>query len=108
MTCTDCGATVPPGAAWCGQCLAAAAGVPAAQPGRFVPAGSAPRRPQVLSRWRKTDTTFGPAGRLCWTVGVVLAAGFFVFSGSPFAIGGWCLIAGPMILRSVWRPGRVS
>ena len=107
MTCAACGASGPPGVSWCGRCFAVVAPVPAPA-GRFVPAPDAPRAPPVHSRWRKTDTTFGPAGRVCWTVGMVLVLALFAFSANPFAIGGWLFIAMPLVLRSVWAAGRVS
>lgn len=75
--------------------------------GRLIPAPTA-RQPQVHSRWRKSTTSFGPVGRLLWTLGVLLIAGLAVFSQDPFAIGGWCLVAAPLVLRSVWRKARVS
>jgi hypothetical protein len=49
----------------------------------------------------------GPVGRILWTIGVLLVAGFCVFSGDPFAIAGWCLIGAPLILRSVWTKSRI-
>ena len=106
MSCSACGATVRHGASWCGQChLVVVADKPT---GRFVPTAGPPRSAQVTSRWRSTATTFGPVGRVSWTVGVLLVAALALFSRDPFAILGWCLIASPLILRSVWARGRVS
>jgi hypothetical protein len=64
--------------------------------------------PREYSRWRKSATSFGPVGRLLWTLGVLLIAGLCVFSQDPIAIGGWCVIGAPLILRSVWAKSRVA
>ena len=56
------------------------------------------------SRWEATDTTFGPVGRIAWTVVVAV----FVLSSVPnpmlllasVPIGGW-------IVKDLWRPGWV-
>ena len=106
MVCDRCGATSRPGAAWCGLCHAALG----QQPSPDVVRRAAPPpdvRPElVVSRWRKSDTTFGPVGRVAWTVGVVLGLALCLFSGDLLAIAGWGLIAAPLVLRSVWAPGR--
>ena len=73
--------------------------MPSPQGLRFLP---------TYSRWRKTDTTFGPVGRTMWTVLVVLVMAMAVFSQNPFAIGPLCLIFAPVVLRSVWAKGRVT
>ncbi|MDP9102350.1 MAG: hypothetical protein M3N21_09425 [Actinomycetota bacterium] len=70
-----------------------------------------PDPPQVIeeySRWRGGPTSMGPVGRISWTVGVLSVAALSVFSGNPFSIGVWCLFAGPLILRSVWKRARIS
>jgi hypothetical protein len=104
MTCSSCSASMPAGADWCGQCYAPVAPVAAT---RFVPA-QAPVVLETYSRWRKTDSSFGPVGRVSWTVGVAAVGGLFLFSTDPFAIGGWFLIAAPLILRGVWKRARVT
>jgi hypothetical protein len=101
MTCASCAASMRPDAAWCGQCFAKVA------PSRFVPAAAVVAVP-TFSRWRKTATSFGPVGRVSWTVGVAAVGGLCLFSLDPFAIGGWFLIAAPLILRSVWKRARVT
>lgn len=111
MTCASCGATTRSGASWCGQCFAPVTAAPpaaSAPAGRFVPPAAAPRADPVTSRWRKTDTTFGPVGRVAWTLAMVGVLVVFVFSGNPFAIGPWLLLAMPLVLRSVWAEGRVT
>ncbi|MEA2484733.1 MAG: hypothetical protein QOC55_2680 [Thermoleophilaceae bacterium] len=108
MTCPQCGAVARPDAAWCGQCHAAfsAAAAPAA-PGRFVPVAAGPTAVPEYSRWRGGPTSFGPAGRISWTVAVLLVAAFSVFSGDIFFMGLWMLFVGPIVLRSVWKRDRI-
>lgn len=80
----------------------AAAGRPG-PPGRVTP---------QTSRWAKSDTTFGPVGRVVTTVVLVLPLAFFVaaglFTADPLVLGGAVLWAGIMWtgLRHVWQPVR--
>jgi hypothetical protein len=60
----------------------------------------------VPSRWRKGTTTFGPFGRVSWTIVVVVLPIFcLVFGG----IGGilfcavWGGVVAPMALRDLWK-----
>jgi hypothetical protein len=109
MTCSECGARAPAEAAWCGQCMRRFDAPPEPEPQEFhrqVPIPT-PVPARVYSRWRKSATSFGPVGRLLWTLGVLLIAGLCVFSSDPIAIAGWCLIGAPLILRSVWAKSRV-
>ncbi len=103
MNCSSCGALARADAAWCGQChqplSAPSRAVPRQEPLRFVP---------TYSRWRKTDTSFGPAGRVAWTVAMALVAAMALFSQNPFAIGPLCFLLVPLVLRSVWAKTRVS
>jgi hypothetical protein len=62
----------------------------------------------TYTRWRKTTTTFGPAGRVLWTVLIVLVMAMSVFSQNPFAIGPLCFVLPPLVLRSVWAKGRLT
>jgi hypothetical protein len=62
------------------------------------------------SRWAKSDTTFGPAGRVVSTVLLLLPLIFFVGTGlftmDPFVLVGaviWTVLA-VKGLRQVWRP----
>ena len=105
MTCSHCGAVTRAGAAWCGQCHAPFA--TAAAVGRWLPAAAPVTAPQVYSRWRGGPTTFGPLGRMSWTLMVLLVAAFAIFSGDIFFMGIWIVFAGPMILRSVWKRDRI-
>jgi hypothetical protein len=115
--CRECGAALAAGAAWCGQCFArvdAAASMPTGlPPSGFQPSGAQPR--QVLTRrtrWQKTPTTFGPAGRLLATVGVLIPLVVMVVGGfvDMFAWGGAAVYAAvivPWAMRDIWREGRV-
>lgn len=105
MSCSSCGATLRAGSGFCGQCYAS---VTRAEPSRPVPSAERLRLLPTYSRWRKTDTTFGPVGRTAWTVMVVLVMAMAVFSQNPFAIGPLCLVFAPLVLRSVWAKGRVT
>lgn len=100
--CERCGATSRADATWCGQCHAP---LTAPVPRRQAPP-PAVEPDLVVSRWRKSDTTFGPTGRVLWTLGVMLLSALCLFSSDPFAIAGWGLVGAPLVLRSVWAPGR--
>ncbi len=67
-----------------------------------------PRIVEEYSRWRGGPLSMGPVGRVSWTVGVLLVAALCVFSANPVSIGVWCLVAAPLILRSVWGKHRIS
>jgi hypothetical protein len=90
--------------AWCGQCFTPVAGP--ALPPRTVAAEQ--RHLPTYTRWRKTTTTFGPVGRVLWTVAVALVMAVSVFSQNPFAIAPLCFILPPLVLRSVWAKGRLT
>jgi hypothetical protein len=113
--CAHCGATLAAGAGWCGQCFAAV-GAAAAVPtpaAVFAPAGAKPR--EVLTRttrWAKTPTTFGPAGRVLCTVGVLVPLLVMVVGGfaDMFAWGGaavYGVIIVPWAMRDIWKAGRL-
>lgn len=111
MTCTSCGAQARPEATWCSQChasFAPAAAQEAVVPGRLAPRVDPPRPDQVWSRWHRSDTSFGPVGRVAWTVGLTFFGLMFLWSGNIFAVVAWCGIAMPLVLRSVWARARVS
>jgi hypothetical protein len=72
---------------------------------RAVPSRDLPEQ-RVESRFRKGTTTFGPVGRISWTVGVVAVPLFVVTFGSAggivfFLI--WCTVVAPMALRDIWK-----
>ena len=114
--CTACGASLLVGATWCAQCFepvgAAAATVSSNWQGPVAPPARAERAMRT-TRWAKTDTTFGPVGRLlAWVdanthqivknveidpgsynqVAVDPVSGFAYVATQP-AVGGTCLSA---------------
>ena len=60
------------------------------------------------SRWAKSDTTFGPVGRLVCTLALLIPFTFLVFAGvltfDPFVLGGAGIWAALMVmgLRQTW------
>ncbi|MDX6215613.1 MAG: hypothetical protein QOG99_1197 [Frankiales bacterium] len=90
-------------AGWCGQCFAPVGS-------SAVPSGPVARDQVALptyTRWRKTDTKFGPFGRMAWTVLLVLGLALCLFSRDPFAIIAMVVVAG-VVLKSVWARSRLS
>ena len=94
-----------------------AAEVPSASshaPGRFGVAPTASLPPGAPlpkpSRWAKSDTTFGPVGRIVATVGMFIPFVFFVGTGlltfDPFVLVGALIWGALMVmgLRQVWQP----
>jgi hypothetical protein len=122
--CTSCGATLSSAMSWCGQCYAprgraattnataASVGVPARMT-RPVPAAAVLPPTVRRSRWRKTQTTFGPVGRVLWTFALVVPVPLFLVAGVigdifAFGVAGiWAFVIMPMGLRAVWRDGQV-
>jgi hypothetical protein len=72
---------------------------------RVVPAPAPPRVVDDRSRWRRSDVSFGPAGRLACTAIVLVPLWRFAATGSVF----WMLVTlalpGPAWwwLRETWR-----
>jgi hypothetical protein len=104
-------------AQWCGQCFAlpAASAAPAPTPG-FRPAAPGPATYAAplmrTTRWGKTQTTFGPLGRVIATIGTLLplmvmtVGGFF----DMFAWGGafiYLVAIVPQAMRHTWQAGRL-
>jgi hypothetical protein len=129
-TCSNCGAQLGIGAAWCGQCL-----TPVQQHQQGPQTGPAQtgssRLPQkdvmpeyTYSRWKGDDNTFGPAGRIIMTVLLVIGlfAGYFLFTGGITNIGPfkfpvlgsiivYAVIAigvGAWALKTIWKRARVK
>ncbi len=82
-------------------------------PTRPMPA-KATLPPQVVkTRWRKTQTTFGPIGRVLCTLGLVIV--FVVLVVAAILTGGlgvfgaclWGFVVMPWALRDVWRAGQL-
>jgi hypothetical protein len=91
------------GAPWCAQCFAPVGGA-------VLPPIQVADEQVVLptyTRWRKTDTKFGPFGRVAWTFAMVVGLGLALFSQDPFAIVAMVIVAG-VVLRSVWARSRLS
>lgn len=127
--CHSCGATLTETMTWCGQCYAPrgrAATTITVPPPPVTPAGGLPSlmtRPHTAapvlpptvrrSRWRKTQTTFGPVGRVLWTLALVVPFPLFILAGVvgdlfAFGVAGiWAFVIMPMGLRAVWRAGQV-
>lgn len=110
-SCPRCAAYLPPGAAWCGQCLHRL-DEPAAESGAGRPSEALPSvgLPLLYSRRRGGVTSFGPVGRvvvtllaiapplLMWQIGGMTLA--------PFAAV-YCVLGLPLVLRDVWKRERV-
>jgi hypothetical protein len=62
--------------------------------------------PHVTSRWQKGTLTFGPVGRISWTIVVVLLpifTGIFGGIGGIIFTGVWCTTIGRMALKDIWK-----
>jgi hypothetical protein len=74
---------------------------PQSQPGTPLPTGR-------QSRWAKSDTTFGPVGRLVATIALIVPFTFLVAAGlltfDPFVFGGAGIWGALMVvgLRQTW------
>ena len=65
------------------------------------------------SRWRKTPTTFGPAGRVSLTLALLVPLPLMIIGGlaDPFVWGGagfWLVVVMPVALRDIWKAGRLG
>ena len=89
--------------AWCGQCFAPV-GAPVVPP---APVAQEQRHLPTYTRWRKTATTFGPVGRVLWTLMALLLIALCVFSQDPFAVVA-ALVVAFAVLRSVWKRARLT
>jgi hypothetical protein len=114
--CAACGATLAAGVQWCGQCFAArSAAAPAVSTTWAGPVAAPPRAERVMrtTRWGKTDTTFGPLGRVIATVALLVPLAVMAVGGlaDPFVWGGaavWGAVIMPWGLRDVWKAGKVA
>jgi hypothetical protein len=118
-----------PAATWCGQCYLprGAVAIPAQGAAPVVPqqgelsimsgnrqqVAARPVVPMVKSRWRKTPTTFGPLGRVVWTVALVLPLAPMIVGTvvgiipCVIGLGIWLFIIMPWALRDIWRAGQL-
>jgi hypothetical protein len=104
--CRVCRATLATDATWCGQCFTPVATTPApyVHAAPLVALPPSDRR----SRWRGSQTTFGPLGRMVITVLLFLPVPFFVFAGMFWAGAFiYVFLLLPWGLRDVWRRTRV-
>jgi hypothetical protein len=110
-------------AQWCGQCYlprGRAAHAPIGYVATSIAVASARHmvaketlNPTVSSRWRKSQTTFGPTGRVI--ASVLLVIPFVVFVAVTILTGGLCIIGAvvwggfimPMGLRDVWKVAQI-
>jgi len=80
---------------------------------RPVSAAPALPPPVVRTRWRKTQTTFGPTGRIIATLALVIPFIVLVIAGiltGGLELGGaalWGFVIMPWGLRDVWRAGQL-
>jgi hypothetical protein len=108
-TCRRCSEPLGPDVPWCGQCSEPvrqfAARPPLHDGQSFVGTPSHARTPGGhYSRWEKTATTFGPTGRIGWTVALV---GYLILGASSTFILLWFVqlfIAG-WLLKEIWKRG---
>jgi hypothetical protein len=103
-----------PEAQWCGQCYLPRGHVASERGSVMTRPVSAPETlapPVVRTRWRKTQTTFGPVGRVLATIALVVPFLLLVAAGildGGMTIGGaalWGVVIMPWGLRDVWRAG---
>jgi hypothetical protein len=116
----DCGAVRDRSITWCSQChaphpppeeLPDPRYVPFSRPAAYRPL-PAPRGP-VLGppgdRWRASEVTFGPIGRMVATVLVTLPLLWFLHNAVPFGFIGaitYGFVIWPWALRDIWRRTR--
>ena len=113
--CPQCGAVMSADAQWCGQCFAPAASSPAPLAGfRTAPApAGGPASPLMrTTRWGKTQTTFGPVGRILATIATLLPLAVMTVGGfvDMFAWGGalvYLAVIVPWAMRETWQAGRI-
>ncbi|WP_432496372.1 hypothetical protein [Kineococcus auxinigenes] len=95
---------------WCPLCLERApdprfrtgGAPPAARADDLAGPAGAPLQTRPHSRWAVSEITFGPVGRVLWTVGLLVLTGW-LFRFSPLAGVVFAVTALPVALRDVWR-----
>lgn len=95
--CPNCDAAVADELTWCGRCFAAvASGGPTTASGleaRLRPQADPVlevAEPQRYSRWGSSAISFGPAGRILLTFGLIVG----LISGFPIGLGGVTMVVG--------------
>jgi hypothetical protein len=110
-TCRNCGTALPADVRWCSMCNEPVREFTprAVTPGGYV---GTPSHTVRTSRWRATDLTFGPVGRLVVTAIVfgMLFVGMRSAGLSPFGLWffmGWFILAS-MVLKQTWQRVRIE
>jgi hypothetical protein len=73
---------------------------------RAVPSISSHTVPHVTSRFKKGTLTFGPVGRISWTLVIVILPIFTAVAGGIGGImftGLWCTTIARMALKDIWK-----
>ena len=141
-TCPNCNARVTADAGWCGQCFAPidrspSAGIPgrqaapgasgalaASRPSMRVPIQREPGHEATYSRWRGGATSFGPVGRIGFTILTLfgLAIGYPIMRGLMLVTMGMdvpgsgfiamyltvAITGGLFLMSKIWKSTRVS
>jgi hypothetical protein len=107
--CVHCGVPLPLDVRWCGQCLHPVRELTPRAPihhGDFVdvPHHAGPNVPH-WSRWEASATTFGPVGRIGWTLGIIVGGANAIFH-SPLMLV-FLVPAILVLIHAIWRPGWV-
>jgi hypothetical protein len=111
-TCRNCGTALPADVRWCSMCSEAVREFHP-RPVTETPFVGTPSHVVRTSRWRASDLTFGPRGRLAVTA-IVFIVFFVGESGagwiSPFGLWffmGWFILA-TMVLKTTWQKVRID
>jgi hypothetical protein len=110
--CRSCGEALSPDLRRCFACGAAVTEFAVRPPLHDDGFVGAPMHDIHTSRWRASDTTFGPAGRLVITAATVafLLTGLWMMGLTPFGLWfflGWSILAGH-IFKQIWAPVRID
>lgn len=121
VVCPHCGAHNSSEAEWCTQCYARLDELPAdLEDPRAEAAGQEEREfahPDssvgppgrvVYSRWRKSEITFGPFGRIFLTVLVIAVGVALGFNYTPIPAVIWLFLAVPVLLRQIWKKAPIG
>jgi len=105
VTCPNCGARARAGAEWCPQCFRALEVDEEDPDPTFVPPDRflGPAMPTEWSRWAKSETSFGPAGRIACTLLLVVVPVFLGMGYSPIFAWIWIFAVMPPLLASIWK-----
>lgn len=109
IACPQCGAHVRAGAEWCPQCFTPLGAEPEPAPEEASPTFVSPDRflgppmPTEWSRWAKSETTFGPLGRVLCTLLLVVVPVGLGMGYSPIFSWIWVIAVMPPLLASIWK-----